>query len=60
MRREWRSITCGGEMAAGLKAYLTVNRFRFEPSECYDKTHIRIWVNDDETDAINEWIDENY
>lgn len=60
MKREWRGLTCGGEMAKGVRAYLKENQYRFETSGCYDKTHFEIWCNQDETDTINDWIDANY
>ena len=56
MRRDWSSCTQSREDAVKLKKYLRDAGIRFEASGCHEMIHFSVFVNEDETEMINDWI----
>lgn len=58
MMKTWLNTEVTKEQAELLGSFLYENDIDFEESECYDKVHFEVNVDEYERDAINSFLDE--
>ena len=58
MTRTWKNVELNQNDANELKDFLNDYDIEFESSECYDKIHFEILVDEYEAEAINDFLDE--
>jgi len=58
MTRTWKNVELNQNDANELKDFLNDYDIEFESSECYDKIHFEILVDEYESEAINDFLDE--
>lgn len=56
--RVWKNVEVSKHEAEQLGVFLYDNEIKSESSECYDKIHFEICVNEYEEEAVNEFLDE--
>lgn len=58
MMRQWLNTEVTRTQAELLESFLYENDIDFEESECYDKVHFEVNVDEYERDAVNSFLDE--
>lgn len=58
MMRTWLNTEVTHTQAELLGSFLHENDIDFEESECYDKVHFEVNVDEYERDAVNSFLDE--
>lgn len=56
--RKWLNVELSQADANELKDFLNDNDIKFESSECYDKIHFEVLVNEYEKEAVNDFLNE--
>ena len=56
--RKWLNVELSQADANELKNFLNDYDIKFESSECYDKIHFEVFVDEYEKEAINDFLDE--
>lgn len=56
--RKWLNVELSQADANELKDFLNDNNIEFESSECYDKIHFEVLVNEYEKEAVNDFLNE--
>lgn len=57
MDKKYRNVEVTVNEAEALRVFLKQNEIEYESSQCYDMIHFEILCDDDEKDAINDFID---
>ena len=56
--RKWMNVEVSRVESELLGAFLYENDIEFESSECYDKIHFEVNVDEYERDAVDSFLDE--
>ena len=56
--KAWKNVEVSRQEAEKLDVFLYDNEIEYEESECYDKVHFEVCVDDYEEDAVNCFLDE--
>lgn len=55
--RQWRNVEIiKGDGAEKFRAFLKANRFKYEPSGCFNYIHFEILCNKEEEKEINDFL----
>lgn len=57
MNKKYRNVEVTVNEAEALRIFLKQNEIEYEPSQCDGMIHFEILCDDDEKDAINDFID---
>lgn len=58
MNKRWLNVEVTRVVAELLGQFLYENDIEFEESECYDKMHFEVLVDEYEKDAVNTFLEE--
>ena len=56
--RKWKNVELKGFASEQFGQFLYDNCIEFESSECYDLVHFEVCVDDYETAAVNDFLNE--
>ena len=60
MKRKWMNFeTMFRSLKDGLRKFLKENSIKYELSGCGAGWHFEVYVNNQEVELINNWLDEN-
>lgn len=54
--RKWKSVELTKELAGRFKEVLRDYHIKAEPSACYNLVHFECFVNESETELLNNWL----